>query len=748
MRALVRQKVITNAGVTRGWTTGGSVEKTLFFSMRSLAFSCCVALLVSLFGYPFTSGHAATTIVIETPGDEINTNALCSLREAIINANEDEQSGSTDCPAGSGVDVIVLPTELSPYELSIGGTGEDAARQGDLDIVNPLEIRAKPAAGATAATINANEIDRVFDVTQTTATLEAPFGVALQDLILREGDVTGIGAVGGGIQNTQDLELVDVVVRGNAAAEGGGIYNAGTLTADNVKVRKNESLLDGGGMFNDGGTLRLNGGLFDSNRASSRSDPRGDGGAIRSDGETSVAQVIAEGTVFTNNEAAQAGAILNESSSALVLEGVTFGRPGEGNSALIGNGGAILSFGSVTVSRSVFDGNDAADDGGGVFSGGGGRLLVTESEFLNNTAPEDGGAIFVGGTNFSSAVLDAVQVGLPGAGNSANLGGGLYAVANAEFRARGSSFVGNEGFDEGGAIWSDANVFLLNSTISGNTTDGLGGGIYNECCGDVTATAVTLHDNSAGRDAGNLWDESEDTGHATRFRMSIISGGSPNNCNQEDARYEDLGFNLTDDPISTACNLSTAGGSIGGENPRLGPLAFNGGSTLNHSLSEGSPALDAVDPGFCPPPGKDQRGQKRPARHEDRDARCDIGSFERNDAEGDVHPRCGLPRVICGTDGPDRLVGGPEDNEIYGGGGEDVCIGGGGNDTIDCGRGNDDLRGGGGRDRLIGRGGGDTLRGGRGRDVLRGGRGRDLLIGGPQRDVCRGGPGRDRRRRC
>src|SRR5207302_3916995 len=42
--------------------------------------------------------------------------------------------------------------------------------------------------------------------------------------------------------------------------------------------------------------------------------------------------------------------------------------------------------------------------------------------------------------------------------------------------------------------------------------------------------------------------------------------------------------------------------------PMLGPLQDNGGPTFTHALLPGSPAIDAGDPSFTPPPYYDQRG--------------------------------------------------------------------------------------------------------------------------------------------
>ena len=51
----------------------------------------------------------------------------------------------------------------------------------------------------------------------------------------------------------------------------------------------------------------------------------------------------------------------------------------------------------------------------------------------------------------------------------------------------------------------------------------------------------------------------------------------------------------------------------------------NGGPTFPHALLPGSPAIDARDPNFTPPPWYDHRG---PDFYRLRNNRVDIGSFE------------------------------------------------------------------------------------------------------------------------
>ena len=83
-----------------------------------------------------------------------------------------------------------------------------------------------------------------------------------------------------------------------------------------------------------------------------------------------------------------------------------------------------------------------------------------------------------------------------------------------------------------------------------------------------------------------------------------------------------LGYNLSSDDGG---GYLTGPGDQINTDPLLGPLQDNGGPTFTHALLPGSPAIDAGDPGFTPPPLNDQRGC-----HFDRvfNGRIDIGSFE------------------------------------------------------------------------------------------------------------------------
>src|SRR5690349_5862662 len=58
---------------------------------------------------PVIPNAPASAIIVNTLADGVPANdSQCTLREALLNANADNQSGSTDCLAGSGADTITF----------------------------------------------------------------------------------------------------------------------------------------------------------------------------------------------------------------------------------------------------------------------------------------------------------------------------------------------------------------------------------------------------------------------------------------------------------------------------------------------------------------------------------------------------------------------------------------------------------------------------------------------------------------
>ncbi|MBA2408343.1 MAG: hypothetical protein H0V62_00685, partial [Gammaproteobacteria bacterium] len=187
-------------------------------------------------------------------------------------------------------------------------------------------------------------------------------------------------------------------------------------------------------------------------------------------------------------------------------------------------------------------------------------------------------------------------------------------------------------------------------------------------------------------------------------------------------------------------------------------LANNGGSTQTHALVTGSPAVDAINNGTCPPPNTDQRGVTRPQDgNQDGGVACDIGSYELTTTPPVTETCNGLTATIVGTAGDEAIPGtaGPDVIDGLGGvdtinalGGADVLCGGTGNDTILSGPENDRAFGEDGNDTVRGGGGADQVNGAAGADQLFGDEANDGLTGGAGTDRCDGGSGTDTAATC
>jgi hypothetical protein len=180
----------------------------------------------------------------------------------------------------------------------------------------------------------------------------------------------------------------------------------------------------------------------------------------------------------------------------------------------------------------------------------------------------------------------------------------------------------NAGF--GGGIMNlglgfPATLAVSNSTITGNTArdQAGGGGIDTSSDGQAVATVAnsTLSDNFGY--AGIIND-----GELTIGNTVLKAGARPTIIKVGFGHTTSAGYNLSSD---NADGLLNGPGDQINTDPMLGPLQDNGGPTSTHALLPGSPAIDAGDPKFTPPPYYDQRG---PVFWRVRNGRIDVGSFE------------------------------------------------------------------------------------------------------------------------
>jgi len=404
-----------------------------------------LSLLLGSASFP-TSVQASGNIVVKSNADIIANNGLCTLREAIINANNDNQSGSTDCAAGSGADTI---TFAANYTITLAGS--------QLPVVTSTITITGNGAANTIIQANANPNTatyRVFEVS-------AIGNLTLDGLTIRHGRCNGTCSTyptaGGGIYNKGILAVTNSTFSNNSAVySGGGIdsYSYGNLTVTNSTFSGNSAPGDavyegfGGGIGVWGGTPNITNSTFYGNSADY-------GGGIASTPNLTVTN-----STFSNNMASQTGGGIR--SNSLVVANSTFSN----NKANYGAG--IEGSGNLTVTNSTFSNNSAVYHGGGIetFEA---DLTVDASTFSGNSAGVDfygeggGIAVWYGASNITNSTFSE--------NSAADYGGGivLYGANNV---ISSSTFSGNSAWQGGGLYQYAGDILDLSNTIIANSPSG------------------------------------------------------------------------------------------------------------------------------------------------------------------------------------------------------------------------------------------------------------------------------------
>jgi hypothetical protein len=306
-------------------------------------------------------------------------------------------------------------------------------------------------------------------------------------------------------------------------------------------------------------------------------------------------------------------------------------------------GGPLGSTGNctacVTIANSVFTGNSF-----GVYNT---ADLASTVTVLNSRLTNYADAINTNGyggnaeITVKNSIISGSYVGIETSFSSVSIanstisgtsgGGGVYAVGG-DLSIVNSTISGNlaQGAAPGRGIYGEGldDLSIVNSTISGNSAEISGGGIYN-LNSSLRITNSTITGNSAGSGGGIYNDQGQ-------FEISntiLNAGASGENIFNSGGTVTSHGYNLSSDD---AGGYLTGPGDQINTDPLLGPLQDNGGSTLTHALLRGSPAIDAGDPSFTPPPFYDQRDSPFVRVF---NGRIDIGSFEAQGRHPTPHPR-------------------------------------------------------------------------------------------------------------
>ncbi|HEY2784526.1 MAG TPA: right-handed parallel beta-helix repeat-containing protein [Fimbriiglobus sp.] len=570
-----------------------------------------------------------------------------SLRQAVLGANA--HPGSDEIRfKHSAEGTVILTAELGVTDdVAIDGPGAKNLTVSGGGATRVFNI----AAGATVKIEDLTIANgKVADAANGGGILNA--GI----LTLADSVVTGnVAPAGAGIENTGTLTVKLSKVTGNQATNnGGGIHNAGTGTAviDRSAVSDNTCVGDGAGIRSEIGTaLTITDSVVSGNSAS----------GFGTGGIASGATLTIRDSLIAGNTSAAAGLYLfgfSRSGDVLISRSVIRDN---GPNATSGSGvGGLWSASSksIRIEDTVIRDNTGSR-AGGVY--GAGTIDVVGSVIEHNTGGSAGGLYAfdtltltrstVRGNTGSTAGVHAQTATVVESTISGNTGTAIGGVYGYQLDLIDSTVSGNTAsptgsFGVGGVDVTNGSI--RNSTISGNAVIGDKMQAYHGTYGDT------------GDAAGGVFAQAGYGGSAVEIQNSTIAfnrvTGAPADIPASGGvavsrPFSFVGYYGYSYDFSTvlgvrntiiARNQSNVGGpDVGGEfqsgghnligvltpdatgfvasdmrgtqshplDPRLKPLAYNGGPTQTHALAPNSPALNAGDNADVPT--TDQRGYDR-----------------------------------------------------------------------------------------------------------------------------------------
>ena len=221
--------------------------------------------------------HAVDITVNSTADNTTASDSSCTLREAIDNAQNDSDSTSGDCPAGSGSDTIVLAKEIYTIDSAFPNISTDITITGN------------------NATLTAGNTGYRFFRIESGSTL------TLTNIILdgarQTGDSDG-GAirVNNGTLNATNCAFVNNRTEGSFDAHGGAVVvkSSGTANITNCTISGNSAYSSGGGITVQG-TLTITNSTVTNNTADYSGADNEDGGGIYTSGTVNIKNTIVAG---------------------------------------------------------------------------------------------------------------------------------------------------------------------------------------------------------------------------------------------------------------------------------------------------------------------------------------------------------------------------------------------------------------------------------------------------------------------
>jgi len=297
-----------------------------------------------------------------------------------------------------------------------------------------------------------------------------------------------------------------------------------------------------------------------------------------------------------------------------VLDGftITAGNANGDSSFNFDEGGGMYNSNSNPSLANLIFSSNSAISGGGMYNYYSSPSLLNVT-FNANTSTYSGGGIYSdhSSLNLINAIFDSNIA--TGTDISPSWGGGVMSVFST-LSIKNSTFTGNSAFEGGGINNNNSSTSdLKNVTFFGNSAQ-VGGAINNHSL--LNLTNNTISNNTGFSNSGGVYNAG-----TMNYENTIIANNIGYDCYNESDINGTIGVNMKNLVETNWISPYQCGTPAFSADPKLGPLANNGGFTQTMALGAGSPAIDAGDDATCA--ATDQRGVTRPQR-----SHCDIGAYE------------------------------------------------------------------------------------------------------------------------
>jgi hypothetical protein len=387
------------------------------------------------------------------------------------------------------------------------------------------------------------------------------------------------GAVAAEVQILENRQLLSALTVTSAADSGAGSLRAEIAAAHSGDTVNFASSLKGQTITLTSGELLINTGVTIQGPGAAQLTISG-GHASRVFDVTSRQPVVLTGLTISNGFSQTGGGIdVPASGSVLTVSACTI------SNCHAGEGGAIRNFGTLTISGSTIQLNNATVSGGGIYNADGGKLTMSQSTMFHNSTYLNGGGIYnqpFSIATLTDCTLSSNQSLASGGVGDILGGGGLYVDFDATVSLTNCTLSLNKSLEDGGGIAVNAAfstsagiLKLTNTIVAGNVTG-------NPYVGpDIYGAVATADHNLVGNATGS-------SGIVNGVNGNIVGGNG--------------------NPVINA---------------DLGPLQNNGGPTETMALLAGSLAIGHAD--STKAPATDERGFKR---LDEAGGMTDIGAYE------------------------------------------------------------------------------------------------------------------------